>query len=272
MRFASWFALLFCLGLLPLRAQFSGRVTGAVVDASGGAVPGAQVDLVLTGGKKPLMTVKTSTDGLFHLIGVRAADYDIVVHAAGFVTTTVREITVDAARETPVPQVKLQLASVTQTVEVVAEAQSVEISNAEVSGTITMDDIRNLPILDRDPLGVLQTQPGVVANGNSATVINGLRTSYSDITLDGINIQDNYIRDNALDYVPNKPAAGPGAADDAGYLQRQRSLLRRRHRDRFFYALRHQSVPRRSATGTTAIMTSPPTTGSITSPASPCRS
>ncbi len=71
-----------------------------------------------------------------------------------------------------------------------------------------MDDIRNLPILDRDPLSVLQTQPGVIANGNSYTVINGLRTSYSDITLDGINIQDNYIRDNALDYVPNRLLLG----------------------------------------------------------------
>jgi hypothetical protein len=80
----------------------------------------------------------------------------------------------------------------------------VEISNAEVTQTISMEEIKNLPILDRDPLGVMQTQPGVVSNGNSNTVINGLRTSYSDMTLDGINIQDNYIRDNALDYTPNK--------------------------------------------------------------------
>ena len=67
-----------------------------------------------------------------------------------------------------------------------------------------MEEVKNLPLLDRDPLGLIQFQPGVVYNGNSNTVINGLRTSYSDMTLDGINIQDNYIRDNALDYTPNK--------------------------------------------------------------------
>ena len=39
-------------------------------------------------------------------------------------------------------------------------------------------------------------------------MINGLRTSYSDMTLDGINIQDNYIRDNALDYTPNRLLLG----------------------------------------------------------------
>src|SRR5262249_21600265 len=65
-----------------------------------------------------------------------------------------------------------------------------------------------LTILERDPLGLIQTQPGVVSNGNSTTVINGLRTSYSTVTLDGINIQDNYIRDNALDYTPNKLLLG----------------------------------------------------------------
>ena len=71
-----------------------------------------------------------------------------------------------------------------------------------------MEEIRNLPILDRDVLSVIQTQPGVAYNGNSYTVINGLRTSYSNVTLDGINMQDNYIRDNALDYLPNKLLIG----------------------------------------------------------------
>ena len=208
MRFASWVAVFLCLGALPVRAQFSGRVTGAVVDASGAAVPGAQVDLILAGGQRALMTVRTSSDGLYHFIGVRPADYDVSVDAKGFVKAVVRSVTVDAAKETSIPAIKLQLASVTQTVDVVAENAGVETSSAEISGTISMEDIRSLPILDRDPLGVLQTQPGVVSNGNSATVINGLRTSYSDVTLDGINIQDNYIRDNALDYVPNKLLLG----------------------------------------------------------------
>ena len=196
------------LSALPVSAQFSGRITGSVVDTSGGAIPGAQVDLYLTGGKKPLLSVKTSADGLYHFIGVRPADYDLAVEADGFVKAIMREITVDAARETDVVVIKLQIASVTSSVSVTAESTGVETTNAEISGTITTDDIRNLPILDRDVLSVLQTQPGVVSNGNSATVINGLRTSYSNVTLDGINIQDNYIRDNALDYSPNKLLLG----------------------------------------------------------------
>jgi hypothetical protein len=208
MRFACALLSVFGLGALPAAAQFSGRLSGSVVDASGAAVPGATVNLYLAGGAKPLLTTTTSSDGLFNLLGVRPADYDLSVEAQGFLKATIRGITVDAAREIPVPQIKLALASVTQSIDVTAGAQVVEITNAEVSNTISTEDIRNLPILDRDPLGLLQTQPGVSSNGNSFTVINGLRTSYSNLTLDGINIQDNYLRDNALDYSPNKLLLG----------------------------------------------------------------
>ncbi len=164
--------------------------------------------LYLAGGKRPLLTTKTSGEGLYNLIGVRPADYDLEVEASGFIKTKLQRLTVDGARETPVPQIKLDLASVAQSVEVTAGADAVEITNAEISDTITTDDIRDLPVLDRDPLQLMQTQPGVINNGNTTTVINGLRTSFSNMTLDGINIQDNYIRDNALDYTPNKLLLG----------------------------------------------------------------
>jgi hypothetical protein len=199
---------LLLLGLVPGFAQFSGRVTGSVVDSSGASVPDAPVDLYLAGGKKPLLSTRTASDGQYNFNSVRPAGYDLTVESKGFLKFTLRDVTVDAARETSVPQIKLQLASVAETVEVKGDVQGVELGNAEIADTVTVDQIKNLPIFDRDPLGLIQLQPGVVANGNSATVIDGLRTSYSDVTLDGINIQDNYIRDNALDYTPNKLLLG----------------------------------------------------------------
>ncbi len=188
-------------------AQMSGRISGSVVDAAGAAVPGADVELYLAGGQKPLLVTKTAGDGQYNLIGVRPAEYDLTVTAKGFVKSTLRRITVDAARETDVPRLKLELATLTQNVEVSAEVESVNVATAEVSNTVSMEQIKNLPILDRDVLSIMQTQAGVVS-GNSYTTINGLRTSYSNMTLDGVNIQDNYVRDNALDYTPNKLRVG----------------------------------------------------------------
>src|ERR1035438_5088403 len=187
------------VSILPVSAQIDGRITGSVVDATGAVVPGADVELYLTGGKKPMLTTKTAVDGTYHFIGMRPGYFDITVSAASFLKTTLHNLSVDPARETSAPQVKLQLATVTQNVEVQAENQTVEISSSEISQTVSTEEIRALPLLDRDPLGALQLQAGV-ASGNSATTINGLRTSHSDMTLNDINVQDNYIRDNALDY------------------------------------------------------------------------
>jgi hypothetical protein len=207
MRYISALVTLCCL-CPAIHAQFSGRVTGTVVDATGAVVPNASVQLSLNGGAKALLVTKTSNDGIYHFIGVRPSYYDLSVEAEGFVKTTLRNISVDPAIETSVQTVKMELATVATTIDIAANAQSVEVSNAEVAGVVTMEEVKKLPLIDRDPLALIQTQPGVVFNGNSDTVINGMRTSYANMTLDGINIQDNYIRDNALDFTPNKLLIG----------------------------------------------------------------
>jgi len=88
-------------------------------------------------------------------------------------------------------------------VEVSAQTAVVQTANAEVASTISNEQVRQLPMLNRSPLGLLLTQPGVSSNARSSTTINGLRPSYTNITIDGINIQDNFIRTNALDFLPN---------------------------------------------------------------------
>jgi hypothetical protein len=196
------------LAASALHAQFSGRLAGTVLDSSGSPVPAVTVSLTLPQGDKPVLSTKTARDGVWNMIGVRPADYDISFEAPGFAKATLRGIAVDPARETSVQTVTLQLPAVSQSLEVAADAQLIQIANAEIASTITMQEIDKLPLLDRDPLGLVQMLPGVVQQGNSATVINGLRTSYSNMTLDGINIQDNYLRDNALDYTPNRILLG----------------------------------------------------------------
>ncbi|MEO8373356.1 MAG: carboxypeptidase-like regulatory domain-containing protein, partial [Candidatus Solibacter sp.] len=186
----------------------SGRISGSVIDASGAAVGGADVELFLAGGEKPLLVSKTSAEGLYNFIGVRPAEYDLTVSAKGFTKSTRKGLTVDIARETDVPRIRLELAGVSQAVEVSAAVEGVDTATAEISSTVSMDEIKNLPILDRDVVSIMQIKAGVTYNGNSATTINGLRTSYSGMSLDGVNIQDNYIRDNALDYSPNKLRVG----------------------------------------------------------------
>jgi hypothetical protein len=183
-------------------AQVTGRISGSVTDSSGAAIPDAVVNLLLAGGTKPALTTVTTPEGLYSFTGVRAESYDMTVDAKGFLKYTLRGVRVDPARETSLPKVQLELAAVTQSVDVTADVQTVQTSNAEVANTVTNEQVRRLPMLDRDPVSLITTQAGV-SSGNGDVVINGTRSSFSNVTLDGINIQDNFLRGNGLTFQPN---------------------------------------------------------------------
>ena len=192
------------LGATSVYGQATGRLTGSVTDPSGAAVPNAIVDLLLKDGDKPLLSTTTTSEGLFSMTGVRTGTYRIAVTATSFAPYHADRVVIDASRETTLPGIKLSLASTATTVQVTEDIETVQTANAESSTTISTKQIAKLPILDRDVVSLISTQPGVADNGSGETVINGQRSSFSNVTLDGINIQDNFIRTGGLDYQPNR--------------------------------------------------------------------
>jgi hypothetical protein len=197
-----WVLLVLVLSLgASLNAQVAGRLSGSVVDQTGGAIPGAKVTVFVPGGKEPVLSGTTNESGLFSFMAVRPASYDVFIEATGFAKAVVRNVKVDPLQETSLSAVKLELQSTAVTVDVSADVQSVQLNNAEVSSTITSTQVQNLPVLGRQVSSLILTQSGV-GSGTDTTAVNGLKSSFSNVTLDGINIQDNFIRTNALDYAP----------------------------------------------------------------------
>lgn len=184
-----------------LFAQVAGRLSGTVVDPTGAAIPGASVKLYLRSGTQALLTTTTTTSGTFAFPTVRPEIYDVEVEASGFGKYITRGVGVNPIRETALPVIKLEVQSAQQVIEVAAEAMYVQTSESAVSSTVTREMVMNLPVLDRQVSALFQTQAGV-SNSRGPTVINGMRTSAANVTLDGINIQDNFIRTNSLDYMP----------------------------------------------------------------------
>ena len=183
-------------------AQTNGRLTGSVTDPSGAAVPKAAVNLVLHGGKRALVSTKTGNNGAFSIEAIRPELYDLIVEADGFQPFRLENVKIDPARSTDLVAIKLTLASTSTSVEVRAGAETVQTSTTDISTTVTAEQIRRLPVGDRNPLAFIATQAGVSSN-QFAVNINGQRESFSTVTLDGMNIQDNYIRDTATEFTPN---------------------------------------------------------------------
>jgi hypothetical protein len=178
-------------------------VTGTVVDPSGAAVPGAAVSLQLSGGGgTSLFTARTNASGVFDIASIPPNTYDIVIEAKGFLKLVVEKLVVDPTRVTDVRTLKLGLATASQTVEVSEANTTVQTTSSDVSTTISRTQIQDLPTMNRSPLGFLQTQAGI-NDARGTTTVNGQRSTYVNVTLDGINIQDNFIRTNDMDFLPN---------------------------------------------------------------------
>lgn len=203
MRYSRWLGLLAALFVLAvgLSAQVAGRLSGSVVDQSGAPVPGATVNVFVPGGKEPLLSGNTNQAGLFLFSTVRPGTYDVAIEARGFGKTVVRQAEVSALQEKNLGEIKLEIQGVSQSVEVTAEAAVINTTDAELAKTITNEQVQNLPLVGRQISNLFQTIPGV-SSGSNTTAVNGLHSSFSNVTLDGINIQDNFIRTNALDYAP----------------------------------------------------------------------
>jgi hypothetical protein len=187
----------------PVLAQVLGRVTGTVSDASGAAIPEASISLRLPGSDNQLFATESNGEGSFALLGVRPDTYDILVEKSGFQSLKITAFRVDGARDTALADIRLEVASVRQTIEVSGETTLTEVVSAQISNTLRQEQLRNLPMVNRSPLNFIVNQAGV-NSGRGNTTINGLRVSMNAVTLDGINIQDNFIRDNALDFLPNR--------------------------------------------------------------------
>jgi hypothetical protein len=180
----------------------TGTIAGTVRDSQGLSIPDATGTLT-NEGTASTQTDKTSSRGAFQFTHINFGVYRVEVSKAGFKISAVNGIKLDASTEYSVPPVVLEVGGIAETISVEAGANMVQTSGAELIDTVERAQIEELPILDRDPLHLLELQAGVSQNRRAATVINGQRQSFSNITLDGINIQDNFIRSGSLDYTPN---------------------------------------------------------------------
>ncbi len=200
------FSLLF--SFQPAFGQTAGGLRGSVVDQTGAAVPAAKVDLLLPGGKAAVLSTETNANGLFEFNTIRPALYVLSVEHAGFAKVTIQNVKVEPVRVAELAPVKLEIVSTSQTVEVSAAVQTVQTNSFEIASTVTQEQVINLPVLDRQVTNLFYTQAGVNTNSRTSTVINGLRAQNSNVTFEGVNVQDNFIRISGLDYMPNKLTIG----------------------------------------------------------------
>jgi Carboxypeptidase regulatory-like domain len=178
---------------------------GTITDQNGSSVPDATVTITSTAIGVTL-TTKTDREGTYQFAEVRPSTYTLTVSAAGFATYKQTALQLLVATPSTI-DVKMQLASVTTTVEVVGATQTMNTTDATIGNAFNQTQISSLPFEGRDPAGILSLQPGVVTvadrgkvdtNGDSrGGSVNGARSDQTNLTLDGIDDNDQ-VRGNAF--------------------------------------------------------------------------
>lgn len=221
----------------------TGRLVGTV-SSPDGVIPGATVTVTDTQTGR-VKTVVTSGEGNFSIPQLEVGSYSVTIGATGFKTFTATDVRIDIGKDYSLTPT-LEVGAVTETVTVVAGADIINSTSGELSNTVSERQIKELPLNGRNPLNLIQLQAGTASNGATNTAINGQRTSFTNITRDGINIQDNFIRSNASTFAPERPSVDDvnefvlttqNAGADRGYGASQVQIATPRGRDKIHGAL-----------------------------------
>ncbi len=196
--------LIACLVPVAALAQSSaGSLVGTVSDASG-VIPNATVVIKdkQTGKER---TVQTSGQGGFTVPDLDVGLYTVTVKAPGHKTHISTDVKMAAGKDYSLP-ITMEVGEVSENVTVVAGAEIINSTDAQLATNIGPRQLLELPLLTRNPLALILTSSGTASNPSQNTSINGQRTSSTNIVRDGININDNFIRSNATDFAPQRPS------------------------------------------------------------------
>jgi hypothetical protein len=168
-------------------------LSGIVVDSSGGIIPGADVTIKhnATG---VTTTAVSNSSGAFSFPGLNVGAYTVTVTLQGFKTFVVNDVVLNAGSPANVRAV-LEIGGITEQVVVSSASEIVQTQSSTISNTINTNQITKLPLTSRSAMDFVTFVPGVsTPGGNRDSTINGLPQGSINITLDGVNIQDNTLK------------------------------------------------------------------------------
>ncbi|HVS83706.1 MAG TPA: TonB-dependent receptor [Pyrinomonadaceae bacterium] len=170
----------------------TGSLTGTVVDPQGLVVVGASVTVKSVSNQE--YTAVTNGEGTFTIPALGDGVYSATIVAKGFKQAVVTDIKVTVGTPSSI-KVALEIGAGTETVTVVGGGELVQTQTATVGTSITGRQITELPYASRNALDLLLFLPGTSTAGRPRqSTVNGLPKAMLNITLDGINIQDNVLK------------------------------------------------------------------------------
>src|SRR5580658_841064 len=186
------FGALLVLPATGLGQTFRGGINGTVTDQSGAVVPGAQVTAVEAATNTSYKAVSSSA-GEFDFANVPLGTYTVTVSATGFKGEKVDKVPVTAGATYTLP-IRLSIASAGETIEVTADALTLDTVTDTQSTALPEEVVQTLPNSGRDFTQMLAQTPGFagLSTGGGAGVasVNGTRSNSVNWQIEGTDNND----------------------------------------------------------------------------------
>jgi hypothetical protein len=181
-------ALLYLWVGLTWAQSTNAALTGTVADTSQAVVPSAVVTAqnTLTG---VTLTSTTNESGVYNFPSLQPGKYRVTAEKDGFKKLSYTDVALELSDRVTL-NFTLEVGAITsEVVEVNAALDTrLAIGNNSVGGVISGQKVQELPLPNRDALGLVLTQSGI--NGSN---FSGARIGTLNISRDGVNVQDQRI-------------------------------------------------------------------------------
>ena len=148
-------------------AQYRASIQGVVTDPQGAVVPDATVTLT-NQETNQVSTTTTDAAGLYNFNALPPSRYTMKVEKSGFKQKLLQNVGVIAEQANAV-NVQLEVGQQTETVTVTDATPPIDTETANISGTVTSDQIQKMPSFGRDVFQLLQLAPGAFGDGAQAS-------------------------------------------------------------------------------------------------------
>jgi Carboxypeptidase regulatory-like domain len=165
-------------------------IRGYVTDSTGAILPGVQVTATNT--QTGVSATTTSQDnGRYEFLQLPVGSYSVSATKQGFKTykSTAFQLVVNQVYDLPV---SMQVGTVSETVEVKAEAVQVDTTTIQQQTVIGSQQIVDLPLLGRNFTQLEQLAPGVMSSSDrfGTFAVNGSQTQQSSYLVNGTDTND----------------------------------------------------------------------------------
>src|ERR1700747_765318 len=177
--------------------QATTSVRGSVTDPGGNALVGANV-VIANPESKTERTATTGDQGEYQFLFIPPGTYTLTVKAAGFRNYEQKGLTM-LVNAPATANVQLKVGAATELVTVTSEIPAINLVDASLGNSFDERQVRQIPLEGRNVPDLLSLQDGVAYTGNRIGdrdqdtrngAVNGARSDQSNITLDGVDVND----------------------------------------------------------------------------------